>query len=230
MPLQTTDDCVVVPVDRDAVAKGEHEALSPFKAATCAKTDREAPTDVHPAAGSVVGGNALVEENQTSLPAKRDTALIASNGKGHIRDAVVLVRFLALCGNPTLDVAARAQCLTMIQFLWHCKYTPEEVCAVLAHTSKYFVDIYSTRGAHMGSMEASNIMVAQAYIAHSFVLDETCPLSGWHRFVCGGYCNLALLDAAIIRLMKLRKYRLRLDDREVQYRYGVLLLAATASP
>lgn len=199
-------------------------------AATCAKdSDRKTPSVGSASASSTGGTEGTANEKEPTLLARSRGSLASSKDMCRISDGALLACFVALCGRPALDRVAWAQCRAIIEFLCQCECSAEEVCAVLAHASKYFSDIYSTRGAHMGATEASSIMVVHAYMAHRFVLDKAFPLAVWHRLFLGGYCDLATLDFAVVRLMQLRKYKLGVDDNELRYRHGVLLRAATVS-
>lgn len=149
------------------------------------------------------------------------------SAKAQEREAEFLLRYLELSGMPALDHDSWNLCLRTVRLLCSCEYSLEEVCSVLAHASSYFRDIHITCGNRMSPNEAGNIMVALVFIAHSYVLDEACPLSVWHRHLCRRYCTLKVLDAAVLRLMKMRGYILRLDDKELQQRFDVLHFAAT---
>lgn len=145
-------------------------------------------------------------------------------------DANILVSFAGLSGGPAFDVLSWRRSLHTIQFLRLCGYSTEEVCSVLAHASVYMLDVLAKCGNRMTPAESSSIMVALVYIAHCYVLDETCPLSYWHRHLCRDYCQLKHFDAAVLRLMALRRYILRVDGANLQQRYALLCASATAVP
>lgn len=117
-----------------------------------------------------------------------------------------------------------------IRLLEDCDYPPEEVSSVLAHASAYFEDIYEQCGRCMHDVEVGYIMVALIYIAHCHVLDEACPLRLWHQRLCKRYCHLSTLDTAVLRLIRMRDYRLRLTDDDMQGRYNEFLVAAGLPP
>lgn len=176
-------------------------------------------------------GTVEIEEMQAGGASSNDADTGATTDGAHPpgNEANLLRCFWDLSGSPPLDWQGRLQCLRMIQFLRACSYPAEDVAALLAHASAYFMDLNRRLHGRLNGAEASNIMVAFGYIAHSYVLDETCSLANWHRFLCGQYCELKTFDAAVIRLMKLRGYVLRLSVAELERRYAALHYAATAS-
>lgn len=113
-----------------------------------------------------------------------------------------------------------------VRLLEQCDYLQDEICSVLAHAGSYFEDVYGQCGHRMSSGEMGYILVVLIYIAHCHVLDEACPLRLWHQHLCQKYCSLPMLDAAVMRLMKMRGYKLRLAEDDLEMRYSCLLDAA----
>jgi hypothetical protein len=95
----------------------------------------------------------------------------------------------------------------------------EDVCWMLAHTSVCFRSTYNACGHQMDSHELSNAVVAQMFIAHSYIHDETCPLSVWHEHLFQSYCSVKTLNEAILNLLAIRAYSLRVDRKEMMKRY-----------
>lgn len=139
----------------------------------------------------------------------------------------LLLQFLELSGKPVLNKRSWDLCLRTVHFLHACGYNYDDTCAVLALASKYFQDLLARCGARMGAEEAGHIMVLVVYIAHSYALDETCPLSTWHRCLSNSYCTLGMMSSAVLRLMGLRGYVLRLEDEELESRYSALYTSPT---
>eukprot|EP00448_Togula_jolla_P023633 CAMPEP_0170581896 /NCGR_PEP_ID=MMETSP0224-20130122/7289_1 /TAXON_ID=285029 /ORGANISM="Togula jolla, Strain CCCM 725" /LENGTH=204 /DNA_ID=CAMNT_0010905073 /DNA_START=180 /DNA_END=791 /DNA_ORIENTATION=- len=138
-------------------------------------------------------------------------------------DIHILREFLYQCREPDIDENSEKLLLRSFELLQRCGYSPEDICTVLAHASSYFLDAYDECGADMDTVEVGNLMVLLLYIAHSYVLDETCPLGIWHKHLFNGYCSLRELDGAIVRFMALREYILRLDDDELEDSYDSLI-------
>ncbi|OLP92663.1 hypothetical protein AK812_SmicGene25492 [Symbiodinium microadriaticum] len=79
-------------------------------------------------------------------------------------------------------------------------------------------------GRTMSDYEAAHVCVLLIYLAHSFLLDETCPLRVWQQHIFKKYCNLKVLDAALYRIFKMRDFRLRITEAEEKEALSVLLL------
>lgn len=112
--------------------------------------------------------------------------------------------------------------LRVMRFLRLCDYHVEDMCVILAHASAYFLDFYCKRGSQLEDDEIGNVLGSLIYIAHCYVQDETCPLSLWHQHLFRRYCDLKTLNAAVIQLMKLRHYQLRLSDEDLTTRMSKL--------
>merc|ERR1712232_1467191 len=97
------------------------------------------------------------------------------------------------------------------------------MCSVLAHASSYFLDTYAKCGDGMDASEVGNVLALLIFLAHSYVLDETCRLKTWHKYLFTKYCSLDMLSAAVMRLMEIRNYLLRLEDEDLEQRYTTLL-------
>lgn len=117
---------------------------------------------------------------------------------------------------------ARRLARKVVHMLQSCGFPSEDISIVLAHASVYFEDI-SERSANMDSVEVGNILTLLVFLAHSYAQDEHCPLHLWHKHLFTGYCDLGTLNKALVCLMKLRAYKLRVDAAEVQSRMDCLL-------
>lgn len=156
---------------------------------------------------------------------RRRAQLLAVNTPG----AVVLTCFAMLSGLPRLDILMSRSFLQVVQFLRSCDYAVEEISSVLAHATLYLQDLTTSIGPRVASRQLSAIFVALSYMAHCYVLDETCPLSYWHQSLCAEHCRLKELDAAVIRLMSSRNYVLRCFDTATLQRYAALYEWAVAA-
>lgn len=108
--------------------------------------------------------------------------------------------------------------LRVVMLMRSCGYCMQDICVVLAHASIYFNDATKKCG-NMAPGEAGNILALLIYMAHSYVQDEHCPLRFWHEYLFRSYCNIGTLDKALMCMMKLRNYILRVDLVEMQSRF-----------
>jgi hypothetical protein len=144
-------------------------------------------------------------------------------------DLAILSRFLDLQlrdGHNALAIDPPKRLLRLLlramKLLHLCSFEHEDVCCMLAHTSIYFRSTYKACGHQMDSQEVANAVVAQMFIAQSYIQDETCPLRVWHEHIFQGYCSLKTLNAVILKLLEIRAYSLRVDRKEMIKRYKLL--------
>jgi hypothetical protein len=109
--------------------------------------------------------------------------------------------------------------LDAVKLMRQCEFEVDDICSVLAHASAYFRSIYATCGNYMDDDEKGYILAALVYLAHTFVIDENCPLKYWHKRLFRRYSVLKVLDAAVMRMLKLLNYRLRVDETELNPLY-----------
>jgi len=141
-------------------------------------------------------------------------------------DLHLLSCFLELAQLSDVEGDAVKLLLRVLRFLRLCDYSAEDICSILAHASAYFVDAYSLCGDQMDAKEVGNVLATLVFIAHCYVQDETCPLHVWHRHLFRKYCPLKTLNAAVVRLLEIRRYRLRLEPEDLDRRFACLLEVA----
>merc|ERR1712032_980779 len=139
-----------------------------------------------------------------------------------VGDIHLLSSFLELARLPNVGGSSVKLLLRAIQFLRHCDYSVEDICSVLGHASAYFVDALAIFSRDMQAKEAGNVLVTQMFIAHCYVQDETCPLHVWHKYLFKRYCPLKTLNEAVVRLLRIRQYNLRLDGEDSTRRFTFL--------
>lgn len=144
-------------------------------------------------------------------------------------DFAILSRFLdlqLLDGHNDLAIDPPKRLLRLalraMKLLHLCDFQHEDVCRILAHSSICFRATYRACGHQMSGDEAANAVVAQMFIAHSYFEDETCPLWVWHDHIFQNYCSLKTLNEAILKLLAIRAYSLRVDRKEMMKRYEYL--------
>lgn len=102
-----------------------------------------------------------------------------------------------------------------VRLMHLCDYDYADVVLVLAYASVYFRSTFSSIGKKMSPNEAAHVVVLLIYLAHAFLLDETCPLRIWQKHIFRKYCTLKVLDAALFRLFQMRPgFKLRISDEE----------------
>lgn len=140
-------------------------------------------------------------------------------------DVYLLSSFLELAQVPDVDGESVKLLLRVLKFLRLCDYSVEDICSILAHASSYFVDAFTLCGDRMDACEVGNVLATLIFVAHCYVQDETCPLHVWHKHLFRRYCPLKTLNSAIMRLMEIRRYVLRLDSGDLNRRFECLLQA-----
>jgi hypothetical protein len=143
-------------------------------------------------------------------------------------DAYLLSSFLDLAEVQDISCESTKLLLRTIKMLRACDFSNEDICSVLAHASKYFMDVYAQCGSGMDANEVGNVMGLLIFLGHSYVLDETCRLKVWHKYLFAKYCALGMLSKAVMRLMEVLKYTLRVEDEDLKQRYTTLLRASSA--
>lgn len=116
--------------------------------------------------------------------------------------------------------------LRSMKLLRLCDYTPEDICCIMAHASVYFRQVYGLCGNDMDANEIGNVAATLLFIAHSYTQDEVCPLKIWHRHLFKKYCSMRLLNAAVFRLLRICRFRLRANDEEIQDAFRRLMVAS----
>ncbi|CAK9020561.1 unnamed protein product [Durusdinium trenchii] len=152
------------------------------------------------------------DEADDILSCKPEIGKCAASFQKEIRQAVVL------------------DCVEGIRLMHLCDYHYADVVLTLAYASVYFRSAFTSIGQKMSDYEAAHVCVLLIYLAHSFLLDETCPLRVWQQHIFKKYCNLKVLDAALYRIFKMRGFRLRVTEAEEKEALSVLLLRTNGLP
>mmetsp|Transcript_15279 Transcript_15279/g.48136 ORF Transcript_15279/g.48136 Transcript_15279/m.48136 type:complete len:314 (-) Transcript_15279:73-1014(-) len=153
----------------------------------------------------------------------------------HYPDDLVLVwRFVSGMTESIPSIANESDkevlCKAVLQGmrLMHlCSYNYSDLVVTLAYASVYFRKTCEAIGNQMSGVEAAHVCVLLVFLAHCFVIDETCPLRYWQKYVFRKYCTLKVLDAALFRLLKMRDFRLRISDDDEQHALSVLLCSTS---
>merc|ERR1719443_2287266 len=99
---------------------------------------------------------------------------------------------------------------------------PGDVRVILAHASRYYDDALALRSKEMDPQEMAHVLTTFMYMAHAYVEDNTCPLNIWHQRLCARYCTLPLLNTAMVKLMRMRRFILRVPEEDLALRCDCL--------
>jgi len=166
------------------------------------------------------------DEAREVIRFSHDTAKFA-----HYPDDLVLVwRFAGILAEESPEAGDKVQneacyrtVLLGIRLMHLCDYNYSDVVVTLAYTSVYFRSTFQAIGHKMSSTEAAHVCVLLMFLAHSYVLDETCPLRCWQKHIFKKYCTLKVLDAALFRLFQIRGFKLRISEADEKHALSVLL-------
>lgn len=160
-------------------------------------------------------------EQPESNPAER--LILSPTKNGSVDEAQLLARFSVLAHLPKKEMPIVHSLLgKTVTLLRACGYPLQDVCVILAHASVYYCDAIAVNGREMDPNEVAHVLVALIFLAHSYVEDNTCPLNVWHQRLCKDYCNLKLLNTAVMQLMKMRHWNLRVGDKDLSLRLSFL--------
>lgn len=140
-------------------------------------------------------------------------------------DLKLLAKFAAVAGLESFDSLVCQRILrAAIWMLRSCEFPEYDICSILAHASVYYTDaIVVASKPGMAPVDAAQIVVALMFLAHCHIEDNTCPLHVWHQHLCRHYCSLPLLTTAVVKLMSMRKWALRVDESVIMPRLRYLL-------
>eukprot|EP00746_Dinoflagellata_sp_MGD_P142516 gnl/MRDRNA2_/MRDRNA2_75471_c0_seq1.p1 gnl/MRDRNA2_/MRDRNA2_75471_c0~~gnl/MRDRNA2_/MRDRNA2_75471_c0_seq1.p1 ORF type:complete len:231 (-),score=27.92 gnl/MRDRNA2_/MRDRNA2_75471_c0_seq1:223-915(-) len=143
----------------------------------------------------------------------------------------VAAKLLQHIHNPYSSDAAEAQkamrpILRSFRLLHLCGFDTDSIEVIVAHAAVYLQDLLGTlHGADDHTMtlqELSFVTCLQLFLAHSWLEDVACSLKNWHKYVFAGYCSIKTLNAALVRLLEIRSYKLRVDEATVDARLSFI--------
>jgi len=141
-------------------------------------------------------------------------------------DVRLLAGMLNLCLLPQTDGELARHLLRCLEMLRRCRFPAEDIRCIIAMASVFFNDAHQRKGVYMDSAELKHVLVLALFVAHCYTQDEMCPLSTWHKWLFRAYCSLAELNSALMRMLQLRDFRLRLPDDELLQRCELLRQAS----
>eukprot|EP00747_Dinoflagellata_sp_TGD_P211198 gnl/TRDRNA2_/TRDRNA2_84398_c0_seq1.p1 gnl/TRDRNA2_/TRDRNA2_84398_c0~~gnl/TRDRNA2_/TRDRNA2_84398_c0_seq1.p1 ORF type:complete len:311 (-),score=51.11 gnl/TRDRNA2_/TRDRNA2_84398_c0_seq1:58-990(-) len=126
------------------------------------------------------------------------------------------------------------QMLKCVRFLHLCRYTNEDIEVVVAHASVYLQEVQSDmerkQEPGMEMHQLGMVFCLLMYIAHTWVLDQTCSLSVWHKHLFAKFCSMKILNSATWRLLKRRDFVLRVEPEQLDKRLVFLSSTGAQSP
>lgn len=129
--------------------------------------------------------------------------------------------FLAMAGVLKVESSTVKILLKTLKFLTMCEYEMDDIQLILAHACCYFHTVYDKCGTSMDRDEMDSVLVTALFLAHCHVQDETCPLKFWHQHLLPSYCELKVLNAAVMQIMAICNYQLRLRDDDLETRLAM---------
>lgn len=139
-----------------------------------------------------------------------------------VEDIYIMMKFAQLVKIPRIAAGYAKLVLRTLKMLHLCKYPTNDILIIMAHASAYFAEVCKVLGDVMDEAEANNILVPIVFIAHSYVMDEHCPLKVWHKHLLRKYCSLKILNAAVVQILQQRDYILRLDETDLAERIAYI--------
>jgi hypothetical protein len=121
-------------------------------------------------------------------------------------EARVKVQFADLLGLPKEDSGGRELVSRMVRMLLLCGYDAADLNPVFVHALALFDRVLPSlplHGALMAPLERTAIALLTCYLAHAYILDETCPLKYWQSRIYQDYCSLRDLNLAVMKIMRL---------------------------
>mmetsp|Transcript_38041 Transcript_38041/g.91250 ORF Transcript_38041/g.91250 Transcript_38041/m.91250 type:complete len:235 (+) Transcript_38041:44-748(+) len=86
-----------------------------------------------------------------------------------------------------------------------------EIVEMLVHAEAYCEE-HRALVSSMGPLERVHAVFVLLLLAHWHVSDEPCTMANWHETFFGDYCQLRDLEAAVMKFLALRGFKLRVDD------------------
>jgi hypothetical protein len=116
------------------------------------------------------------------------------------------------------DRVSRELINRMVRMLRLCNYPLDSINSVLAASLALFEQVCQALpagGKNMVAVERTAIAILSCYLEHTYILDETCPLHYWQARIYVDYCSVKELNLAVVKILKLLKYRLSVTPEAV---------------
>lgn len=133
--------------------------------------------------------------------------------------------FLTLAKLPVSQEVTASILSTLVLFR-RMNYDDTDILSVMSHASAYSACIQQ-RSLGTSAGELGSLLVVCIYAAHGWVMDLHCPARVWFADVLERRCSIKAFNKAIMHLMRLRGYRLRITPRSLSERFNNLKSAIT---
>jgi hypothetical protein len=133
-------------------------------------------------------------------------------------EVAVRERFSELIGLEPDNRVSRELINRMVRMLRLCNYPLDSINSVLAASLALFEEVCKALpagGKNMVAVERTAIAILSCYLEHSYILDETCPLHYWQARIYVDYCSVKELNLAVVKILRLMKYRLTVTPEAV---------------
>jgi hypothetical protein len=191
--------------------------------ATSGTASTAAPSEAGPSSATPDSSDGGRDKITSASPKK-------ARGPFYNSDLQLLAGMLDLCLLGDVEGGVAQLLMRTLDMLRRCRYPLEDICTVVAHATFYFSEVQKQCGSVQDSKELGNVLVLTLFVAHSYALDEVCPLRTWHRYLFKDYCTVKSLNAAVVRLLQLFGYKLRVPDEELRRRCDLLRKLSGAEP
>lgn len=132
-------------------------------------------------------------------------------------------------GSPTyaagFSVRLVQRCLRLLQA---SHYSQDDIEVIVAHAICYVekLKVVSRKegAANVPIADASYVFCVLVFLAQAHTQDQNRPLKVWHRYLFRNYCELKVLNCAVMGLMEKLGYSLRIRPRRLQLQLSSLLL------
>jgi hypothetical protein len=112
--------------------------------------------------------------------------------------------------------------LRSFRLLHLCHYSTSDIECIVGHASLYLEDLVQKLRqdgeSEMEIKELARVFCLFMFIAHSYIMDHCCKLAMWHAHLFSQYCRLNTLNDAVLRLMELRDFVLRVEPTRLEAR------------
>jgi hypothetical protein len=133
-------------------------------------------------------------------------------------EVAVRARFSDLIGLEPDERVSRELINRMVRMLRLCNYPLDSINSVLAASLALFEKVCNALpagGKNMVPVERTAIAILSCYLEHTYILDETCPLHYWQARIYVDYCSVKELNLAVVKILRLIKYRLSVTPEAV---------------
>jgi hypothetical protein len=212
------EDAHYQPAGKAGEREEDEQSTAPSEGASSRGSTEESssPPSSSPAA---VTGRPLRLEDRADRTAQTVSAFrhVAQRYSHTGFDLEVVWHFCVLLGiQDAVDAGFVRTMLETLSLLHRCGYTVDVTVMSVA-----WAVIYCKDGCVLKALEetpssklAQMRVCMHLFLAHTYLVDEPCFLSTWHKHVLHSVCELEDLNAELMQLFKRRNYVLLVDDDE----------------